>query len=301
MFIRTNHLRHTLSTLGLISLFIYPTVNLAYPSRGDDCNACHSSQVSSEEEQLISITPIEEVEQIANTEQPVNTVPTEEVEQTANTEPTTNTEQTTSLEVCQTDSNRKSCQLIAEFDLDQNGQIELTEVKVAQEVFFESADTDQSADLTAEELQTAQETQRQIRLVERFYELDSDGNNLLSEEELQLSNGVGKFGRISPFLWLDTDGNGALSLEEFQTTQVGKFGGYGCGEAKFSRLDNNDDSVISKDEFVNNVPIFDKFDTDENGIITLEELEEVSNSHKRNSFKRGSKGHHSKGNHFRRH
>lgn len=271
--------RHTLATLGFISVFIYPTLSSAWPGTDinavqfseEQCGQCHSSAT----------------EQNTVVEQPVDTSST--TEQTVDTD----SESTATAQICETEPHRKSCRLLAEFDLDQNGQIELTEVKAAQEAFFNAADTDQNAELTLEELQAAQEVERQTQRAERFYELDTDDDNLLSEDELQ-SNIIGKFGKMGHFIfWLDSDG--VITLEEFQAHPVTEV--MSCGEAKFSRLDNDGDGVISQTEFIDNVPLFDKFDADEDGIITWTELEALGGRHqKKGHFKGG----HFRGHHFRR-
>lgn len=276
MFIKMHYLRRTLSTLGIISLFIYPAVSSAYARLGSDCTACHGATTSSDTEQTSDVV------------QDTTTVDTIAIVDTTDT---TTTADTTTLEMCTTDPNRKSCQLIAEFDLDQNGQIELAEAKAAHEDFFNTADTDGSATLTAEELEAAKEAQRQARLAERFDALDNDGDSVLSEDELE-TNVISKFSKISRFTWLDADEDGGVTLEEFLVTKT-KLSGHRCGEARFSRLDNDEDGAISKEEFVNNVPLFDRFDADENGVITIEELESGQGSH------HGKGRHGGRGGHFR--
>lgn len=277
------------SVLGFISVFMYAPLSSAYPEyQGqafdafeitEACTQCHRSIESSD-------STTTQTEQSTNIEQI-----TEEVEPTINTD-----SESITVQSCDAESNRKSCRLLAEFDLDENGQLELTEVKAAQEAFFNAADTDQSADLTVEELQAAQKAERQTQLAQRFYELDTDDDNLLSETELQPGI-MGKFGRMGHFIfWLDSDGDGTITLEEFQAHPIE--GANSCREAKFSRLDNDGDGVITQAEFIDNVPLFDRFDADEDGIITLEELEQPlsrGQPHKRGHFKGGHFG----GKHFR--
>jgi Ca2+-binding EF-hand superfamily protein len=45
--------------------------------------------------------------------------------------------------------------------------------------------------------------------------------------------------------------------------------------ARFARFDNNGDGQITLTEFTANMPLFDRFDADNNGIITQKELSQI--------------------------
>lgn len=80
------------------------------------------------------------------------------------------------------------------------------------------------------------------------------------------------------FTKMDTDGNGYLSLEEFQNgapeggMPKGKKRGGMRQQAHFDRLDSDGDGQISATEFSAHLPLFDRFDCDENGVITKEDV-----------------------------
>ncbi|MFK5969787.1 MAG: hypothetical protein QM487_06665 [Candidatus Marithrix sp.] len=112
-------------------------------------------------------------------------------------------------------------------------------------------------------------------LMERF-DVDQDGQITLDEVQSV---------RITHFNQMDVDGNGLVNAEELDNYRTAmraqnssmqdRRGGKGCHgnrTDRTERLDNDGDGQISASEFAANVPLFDRFDADENGIITQEEL-----------------------------
>ncbi|EDN66153.1 calcium-binding EF-hand domain protein [Beggiatoa sp. PS] len=96
---------------------------------------------------------------------------------------------------------------------------------------------------------------------EHFGQMDADGNSLVSAEELESFK--------------------AQMREQYQNDnaqnqrgkgQRGDKGGCRGKGNRIERLDNDGDGQISFSEFTANVPLFDKFDADNDGILTQEEL-----------------------------
>ncbi|MCK5525215.1 MAG: EF-hand domain-containing protein [Thiomargarita sp.] len=122
------------------------------------------------------------------------------------------------------------------------------------------------------------------RLMERF---DVNQDEQITLDEVQSV-------RTAHFEQMDVDGNGLVNSDELETfrahkreqyqndaTQNRRGKGQGKGQGgcigngmgnQLERLDNDGDGQISLSEFTANVPLFDRFDADENGIITQEEL-----------------------------
>jgi hypothetical protein len=101
-------------------------------------------------------------------------------------------------------------------------------------------------------------------------QFDLNGDGQITQDEVQAL-------QTEFFDSTDTNADGFLTHEELQvakktpTTLLLGYNKFGCG-ASFNRLDNNQDGLISREEFINNVPMFDKFDLDGDGIILTEEL-----------------------------
>ncbi|MDM8565620.1 hypothetical protein QUF74_08205 [Candidatus Halobeggiatoa sp. HSG11] len=126
------------------------------------------------------------------------------------------------------------------------------------------------------QMQTTRIQNRVDRLMERF-DVNQDGQIALDEVQSV---------RTEHFNQMDVDGNELVSFDELenfraekreqnQATQRGKGKKGGCHGGRnnqMERLDNDGDGQISISEFTANIPLFNRFDTDENGIITKEEL-----------------------------
>ncbi len=123
-----------------------------------------------------------------------------------------------------------------------------------------------------------QETRMQARIVRLTERFDVNQDGQITLDELQSV-------RTAHFNQMDIDGNGLVNSEELASYRTAMMaqnnsmqdrrGGKSCHgniNNKLERLDNDGDGQISANEFAANVPLFNRFDTDENGIITQEEL-----------------------------
>ncbi len=125
------------------------------------------------------------------------------------------------------------------------------------------------------------------RMDEKFATFDLNQDGQLTVNEVQAVH-------LDRFKKMDTDGNGFLTLEEFKNgaPRPPMFGATMSGnsppgmqgrsmgkdafaqrleqniQARFTSLDGNGDGQISQTEFMTILPIFDRFDCDENGVVT---------------------------------
>lgn len=154
-----------------------------------------------------------------------------------------------------------------------------------------------NSQLSCEQLISSARHQAKVAETLAYFDLNKDDQ--ITQDEVQASH-------QARFTQLDTDGNGYLSLSEFQagapgattttttttttattTTDTQTRGGRGhrgghliandavmtkFQNARFARLDTNSDGQISLAEFTVNLPAFDKFDTDGNGVVTKDDL-----------------------------
>jgi len=134
-------------------------------------------------------------------------------------------------------------EILSRFDLNQDGQIGLDEVQSVHG--------------------------------EEFAKLDLDSNGLISFAEFQQAaprhGGMGRGGRghhPPPMNSCPT----STTTTDTTTTRCQPADRVQHQQAHFTRLDTDGDGQISKTEFIANLPLFDRHDCDENGVITQTEL-----------------------------
>jgi len=192
--------------------------------------------------------------------------------------------------------------LLERFDVNQDGSISGDEVQFVLDEKFTTADKNKDGFLTQEEMSTAHEQHHQERAAEHFAEFDTDKSGSLSVEEFQAGKSpggkhCGKSKRRSSrdeisesreqrhqkratrrFAWLDTDGNNSLSIEEFQ---AGKPPAGKRPKRKFSRFDLDGDGMLSRTEAnAPKIKKFERLDTNQDGVITAEELSQAPSRHR---------------------
>ncbi len=194
--------------------------------------------------------------------------------------------------------------LLEEFDVNQDGSISGDEVQSVLTEKFTAADADGDGLLTQDEMSTAHEQRHQERAAKHFAQLDTDENGSVSVEEFQAGKPPGgrHCGGSKPmfsqdetsetreqlhqeraaehFAELDTDGSGSLSVEEFQAGKPPARKHGSRSERKFSWLDQDGDGMLSSIEM--NAPLVEKFkrlDTDQNWVISAEELAQIPFGH----------------------
>ena len=186
--------------------------------------------------------------------------------------------------------------LLKRFDLNNDGQITLDEVQAVRDAAFTKADTNSNAYLSTDELTALHTAEHQARAAEMFTTLDSNSDSKLSAAKLAAGSPhpvVDATRAQAHFTALDTDADGFVSLAELQAgvpPQGGHGGHRGGGQGHLAQsqgghgrhrggeqghraqLDTDSDGKISRTEYVSNVPLFDKFDTNSDGIITADEI-----------------------------
>jgi Ca2+-binding EF-hand superfamily protein len=200
----------------------------------------------------------------------------------------------------------KVAEILAKFDANQDGQITQDEAQAKRdevhakrvekfqkhaEKVLEKFDLNQDGQITLDEVQALH--------TERFTEIDADGNGFLSVEEFQKGAprppkegapddmdgpppmgpeggpddmagprkgptgnhrpGAGKGGCLPPIEGAGKEGEGKGGKEQRR-------------QEHFNSLDSDGDGQISKTEFMADLPLFDKFDCDNNGVITQDDL-----------------------------
>ncbi|MCI4663199.1 MAG: EF-hand domain-containing protein [Neomegalonema sp.] len=104
---------------------------------------------------------------------------------------------------------------------------------------------------------------RGARLGMLFDELDADGDGKLTKEEI----GNAKARRFS---LMDANKDGAVDAEEIMAYRMKR-----RAQMMVKRLDKNGDGKLSADEIPFRAPRLERFDLDENGVITKTEIEQA--------------------------
>ena len=132
----------------------------------------------------------------------------------------------------------------------------------------------------------------QLQSEQRFVEADIDGDGMITAaefDEAKMERPRGPIGRslhrrqrdnlrhgddmeAEIFTEMDTDGSGELSAEEFSEQNRHAARMVVMKRQMFSTLDENDDNVITRDEFDARTKHLKELDTDGNGEVTREEL-----------------------------
>lgn len=189
------------------------------------------------------------------------------------------------------DSEVRKQVLLAKYDtVEPFGTITLDEVQAVRLARFQAMDADSNGSVTTEERDAYRKTQKQAR----FTAIDTNADGQLSLEEFQqarpphIPEGVSlpenhadrvamKFSRI------DSDANGFVSLAELEAMPKRRGGKRGCN----NRVDNDGNGEMSQDEFLANVRLFDRLDTNEDGAITEAEMDAAPCGHRRQGGQRG--------------
>jgi Ca2+-binding EF-hand superfamily protein len=173
---------------------------------------------------------------------------------------------------------------LMDFDTNQDGSITGDEVQAVLTERFTVADTDGDGLLTQDEMSIAHEQLRKEEAAKRFAELDTDGNGLVSLEEFQATmpsfSGKRGGGAERMFSRLDQDGDGSLSEAEMSS---GPFADKHSDKAErmFSRLDQDGDGLVSSTEM--NTPVvkmFERLDADGDGVISSQEMNRTPFGHR---------------------
>ncbi len=177
--------------------------------------------------------------------------------------------------------------IMQRFDTNKDNVITLDEVQAMRDGVFTKADVNGDGFLSPEEFAATAEEQRKIHLKEMFNNLDANKDGNISLDEL-LQQPFGNPERKKAHFWkMDTNQDGVVSFEEFQQGKFGKEGHFmghlhgmkekcndpqSCLQARFNMLDADKDGRLSRTEFVHNLPLFTKFDSNSDGVITREEI-----------------------------
>jgi Ca2+-binding EF-hand superfamily protein len=113
--------------------------------------------------------------------------------------------------------------MLRHLDLNGDGGISSAEAAAVREVRFLRMDTDGDGVITEEEMQTAAQQRIARRIAKKIARLDKNGDGRVERAEFD-EHGVARFAR------LDTDGDGRVSHEEFRARPHGSRRGWHDGK-----------------------------------------------------------------------
>jgi Ca2+-binding EF-hand superfamily protein len=170
-------------------------------------------------------------------------------------------------------------QILAKFDTNHDGKITQDDLTAAHaEKILAQFDINHDGKITQDEVQALR--------TDEFKQMDTNGDGFLSMEEFQ--NGMRQYRH--DLQGLPPVAPPVGTTDNTQVPPIGPMGQHGHhsdkgqrpgspkGEkgghlqAHFNRLDTNGDGQISETELVANLPVFGKFDCNETGVITKEDL-----------------------------
>ena len=119
------------------------------------------------------------------------------------------------------------------------------------------------------------------RMTAIFDEVDANGDGEITKEEADAA-------RETRFNAIDANADGAVDAEELVAYRLQQ-----RAERRIARLDENNDGVLQIDELPMRTPPFERFDLDENGVVTKTELQAAAG-------RRGGRWHGPRGRRFDR-
>jgi len=168
--------------------------------------------------------------------------------------------------------------VLAKFDLNQDGQITLDEVQAIHTDRFTEIDADSNGFLSFEEFQKGAPRPPEAPMGPEGAPDDMQGPPPMGPEGMpedmsgprKGAKGKHQSGAGSGSCLPPSPANGEDTAAA--TAAAGKGGKEQRRQEHFNRLDSDADGQISATEFMADLPLFDKFDCDENGVITQDDL-----------------------------
>jgi Ca2+-binding EF-hand superfamily protein len=153
------------------------------------------------------------------------------------------------------------------FDTNRDGIVTLDEFEAAMQARFARMDSDHNGVVSQEEFRSYLQQRRLEHKQERLKAMDSNGDGQISKQEYlayQSKQADARFGR------LDQNHDGILSADELDNDRRH---GYHGGKGLFRKLDSNGDGVISQDE--NRAALsawFARIDSNGDKVVTSDEV-----------------------------